>query len=432
MSAPAASPPPSSGGSLSLRWLLPGLLMAATGVGAGDLAGAAFAGSKLGLAVLWAVAAGALIKFTLTEGLTRWQLAAGESLLAGAVRHLGKWVAIVFLVYLLIWTWTIGGALMSACGVAAYAFAPDFFGSAETAKIGLGIAHSLVGLLIVRLVAYRHFEAVMGACIAVMFVCVLTTAVLVLPPLTEVLRGLFVPTVPAVAGAQGLARGIEWTLGLMGGVGGTLTILCYGYWIREQGRRDRSVLRSSRIDLAVAYLLTALFGMAMIVLAAGLDLDGRGAQLIVLLGQLLGENLGPVGQYLFLIGAWAAVFSSLLGVWQAAPYLFADAWELLRSPRAAPAPEVDRRGRPYRLYTWIVAIIPMASLVAPFAWLIKANVVFGALVMPGVAALLLALNNRRGAVGEDRNGWLTNAVLIVTLLLFLYLGARRLEALLVF
>ena len=31
--------------------------MAATGVGAGDLAGAAFAGMNLGVAVLWAVAA---------------------------------------------------------------------------------------------------------------------------------------------------------------------------------------------------------------------------------------------------------------------------------------------------------------------------------------------------------------------------------------
>ena len=38
-----------------LSIILPGFLLAATGVGAGDLATASFAGSHLGVAVLWAV-----------------------------------------------------------------------------------------------------------------------------------------------------------------------------------------------------------------------------------------------------------------------------------------------------------------------------------------------------------------------------------------
>ena len=45
-----------------LKIIGPGLLIAATGVGAGDLAGGAFAGSKLGVAVLWAVLLGAFFK----------------------------------------------------------------------------------------------------------------------------------------------------------------------------------------------------------------------------------------------------------------------------------------------------------------------------------------------------------------------------------
>ena len=38
--------------------LMPGILIAGTGVGAGDLATASFTGSQLGLAVLWAVEIG--------------------------------------------------------------------------------------------------------------------------------------------------------------------------------------------------------------------------------------------------------------------------------------------------------------------------------------------------------------------------------------
>ena len=80
----------------------PGLMLAATGVGAGDLAGGAFAGMKLGTAVLWAVVAGAFFKFVITEGLARWQLATGTTLLEGAVLRLGRFVQWFFLVYLLV------------------------------------------------------------------------------------------------------------------------------------------------------------------------------------------------------------------------------------------------------------------------------------------------------------------------------------------
>ena len=45
---------------------------------------------------------------------------------------------------------------------------------------------------------------------------------------------------PAHPAAHG--EGIAWTIALIGGVGGTVTILCYGYWIREEGREDAADL----------------------------------------------------------------------------------------------------------------------------------------------------------------------------------------------
>ena len=92
----------------------PGILVAATGVGAGDLATAAFAGSKLGVAVLWAVVLGAGIKYLLTEGLTRWQLATGDTLLEGSMSRLGRPAQYIFLIYLLLWSFMVAAALMSA------------------------------------------------------------------------------------------------------------------------------------------------------------------------------------------------------------------------------------------------------------------------------------------------------------------------------
>ncbi len=103
----------------------PGLLVAATGVGAGDLATASLAGSQLGLQVLWAVVVGAVLKYALNDGLARFQLETGKPLLVGAIA-LGRWVGWLFLPYLLFWTFCVAAALMSACGVTLYALMPIF------------------------------------------------------------------------------------------------------------------------------------------------------------------------------------------------------------------------------------------------------------------------------------------------------------------
>ena len=72
----------------------PGLLVAATGVGTGDLATAGFAGSKLGVAVLWAVVLGAFVKYVLNEGLARWQLA--RVVAEFAVLEPDRWLCVPF------------------------------------------------------------------------------------------------------------------------------------------------------------------------------------------------------------------------------------------------------------------------------------------------------------------------------------------------
>jgi Mn2+/Fe2+ NRAMP family transporter len=78
----------------------PGILIAATGVGAGDLATGAITGSKLGVAILWAVILGAFLKFVLNEGLARWQLSTGETLLEGALSRGRLPVQIFFIIYM--------------------------------------------------------------------------------------------------------------------------------------------------------------------------------------------------------------------------------------------------------------------------------------------------------------------------------------------
>lgn len=411
----------------------PGVLVAATGVGAGDLATAAFTGSELGVSVLWAVVLGALLKLALTEGLARFQLATGETLLTGAVRRLGPWVGWVFLPYLLLWSFFVGSALMSACGVTLVAVIPVL--EPATGKVVFGAASSLLGLGLISLGGFRVFERVMAFSTGLLFLVVLVLAGRLWPGAGEVLAG-FVPR------ASAFGPNLGWTVALIGGVGGTLTVLSYGYWIREQGRQDLTALETCRLDLAAGYAATALFGLAMVVIGAAVELPkGGGAKLIVELGALLEAKLGPAWRGVFLLGCFGAVFSSLLGVWQSVPYLFADFLAQIQSdpeatsekdagapasddPETDPASDPVEEGWPYRAYLWGLGLIPLAGLFLEFKSIQKIYAVIGACFLPLLALTLLALNRRRH-VGEARNGPLSTFALLGTLAFFAFVAWRK-------
>ncbi|OGD18483.1 MAG: hypothetical protein A2W03_05015 [Candidatus Aminicenantes bacterium RBG_16_63_16] len=156
-----------------------GLLVAATGVGAGDLITASLAGSAVGLAILWAAVAGALLKWLLNEGIARWQMATSSTLLEGWVKHLGGVVKWGFFAYFIAWSYMVGGALINACGVAGAGLLP--VGDPHTSKIIWGIIHSLVGLAVVWAGGFRAFEYVMSALTVLMVATVLITVVLIRP-----------------------------------------------------------------------------------------------------------------------------------------------------------------------------------------------------------------------------------------------------------
>ncbi|NOX91097.1 MAG: divalent metal cation transporter [Gammaproteobacteria bacterium] len=387
------------------------MLIAATGVGAGDLATASFAGSQLGLAILWAVVVGSVFKLVLTEGLARWQLVTGQSLLEGLAQRLGPIFAWLFLPYLLLWSFFVGSALMSACGVTLHALFPLFEDGAQ-AKVVFGIVSSLVGLGLVLLGGFKLFEKIMAFSIAVMFAVVLVTAALLWPGIDGVIQGLVVPGIPDADG-----KGIAWTVALIGGVGGTLTILCYGYWIREKNRDSVEHIRTCRIDLATGYLLTAVFGIAMVIIGSQLDLSGKGAGLMVTLANTLEQSLGETGRWLFLIGAFGAVFSSLFGVWQAVPYLFADIYRLFIN-RQTGATTVDTRGWPYRGYLFALAIVPMLGLMMDFKQVQQFYGIVGAAFLPLLAVALLIMNGSRARLGQYSNNWFSHISLSATVLFF--------------
>ena len=385
--------------------ILPGLLMAMTGVGVGDLATAGFTGAQLGTTVLWAVLLGGLFKFILTEGIARWQLGSGQSVIQGSIQRFRIPFYFFLALYFVPWCWFVGGALINASGVAG----KELFNLMgwDVSKATSGIIHSLAVLIILLLGKQDAFNRIMSALAIVLFITVLTCVAFVPINSGDIISGLFIPRIPDAPGAM------IWTLALMGGVGGTLTILCYGYWLSHSGRTGLDGLKTSRIDIAISYVMTCTFGVAMVIIGATAVQQGKGLSLLLSISQYFSQEIHPALGVSFLIGAWAAILSSLLGVWQAVPLIFADSVYTLkqRSFKLTDLPTTQA----YRVWLVVLAIVPMLSLIMSFKEVQKLYSYIGAFFMPILALTLLWLNNKYISKEFRNNLWLNSGLVLVFL-----------------
>ncbi|MDX1696605.1 MAG: Nramp family divalent metal transporter, partial [Ketobacteraceae bacterium] len=278
--------------------------------------------------------------------------------------------------------------------------------------------HSVVAVIMVLYGRYSLFETMMKCFIALMFVTVIAAVIKLSPDWQWVAAGL-VPGIPEGS--------LKLILGVIGGVGGSVTLLCYGYWMREKQWTTASDIPAMRVDLWSAYGITAVFGICILILAASARPElVKGSGILLALAHQLETLLGPFYRWLFLVGFWGAVFSSMLGVWQGVPYLFADFIQMLKQQTP---PKDFRHTGAYRGFLVFLAIPPFSLLFYEKpVWLAITYAVAGAFFMPFLAATLLYMNNRQPWLNTARNRWWSNLLLGSALLLFVILMAQKLVA----
>jgi Mn2+/Fe2+ NRAMP family transporter len=400
----------------------PGLVVAATGIGSGDVVSATVGGARYGVVLLWAIAAGAFFKFVLQEGIARWQLATGKTALEGWADHLPAWVKWYFVVYLVLWTVAVSASLTNATGLGI----ANLTGGAIPQSWG-AVLHSVIGFVFVFFGGYNSFEKFMKLLVGVMGFSILICAIFTLNQPWPALQGMLIPTIPAGSGT--------YVLSLIGGVGGSITMLSYNYWMREEGMRGSGFLSYVRGDIAIAYLFTAIFGSSIMLIAndaffvQGVALTN--AQAVPRMAEALGDVLGTFGRIAFSVGFWAAVFASLLGVWQSVPYLYADFYGIFKKMSPDARREIVKvTSTPYRLALAFITLVPM-----PFAFtgqpiqVVIVYTIVSSLFVPFVAATLLYLNNRvKWTENVPHNSLLTNVLLIGILVLFAMVGYQEVAA----
>jgi hypothetical protein len=117
------------------------------------------------------------------------------------------------------------------------------------------------------------------------------------------------------------------------------------------------------------------------------------------------------------------MFSSLFGVWQSVPYIFADFWYTRRG--ASPRGDLEVT-RPYRVYLFLLATVPVLALTTNFVTLQRVYAVVGAFFLPVLALVLLLLNGPMAPAGHGlRNRWHTSVALAGVLFFFGVMGVRE-------
>ena len=397
----------------------PGLIVAATGIGSGDVVAATVGGARYGVVLLWAIAVGAFFKFVLSEGIARWQLATGLTALEGWAAHLPAWVKYYFAAYLILWTVAVSAALTNATGLGI----TNLTGGAISQSWG-AVVHSLVGFAFVWIGGYAWFEKLMKFLVGVMGFSILICALLIVSDWAQIVQGLLLPRIPQTSGT--------YVLSIIGGIGGSITMLSYNYWMREERISGAESLGYVRGDVAIAYLFTAIFGMSIMVIAnqafflAGVSITD--AQAVPKMAEVLGTLLGPFGVYAYSLGFWAAVFASLLGVWQSVPYLYADFYGVAKRMSVEERRAVTQvTSTPYRIALAFITLVPLpfAFTGRPLAVIVIYTIV-GSLFVPFLAATLLHLNNKvPWASAVPKNHWTTNVALIAILVMFAVVGAQE-------
>jgi Mn2+/Fe2+ NRAMP family transporter len=362
------------------------------------------------------------VKISLAEACGRWHLATGRTLFDGWA-SLGRWTMWFFAIYSLIWGFVYGAAAMSSSALPLQALFPDVMGLEWW-----GIASGLVGLVFVWFNKYNVFEKVMTVLVGVMFVVTVYLAIRVTPNLGDAFAGLL-PVLPDEKDS------VLNTLGLIGGVGGTITLAAYGYWVNAKGWTDTGWMKVMRLDNRVAYATTGIFVIAMLLVGAELLHSANiaiasGDKGLIQLGDILEQRYGTATGKLFLIGFFATSFTSLIGVWHGVSLMFADFLARQRGEREARGDELasGRREKSwtFRAYLLWLTFPPIVLLFQdePFRLIIIYGVL-GAAFMPFLALTLMWLLNSSRTPREWRNGTLSNGMLAIAGLLFLVLCVKQ-------
>ena len=374
------------------RTLGPGILLAATSIGASHLVLGPRAGMLYGPALLWLVVVAHVVKFPAFDIGPRYAMATGESLLAGYAKVPGpaRWPLLLFVLFTVLQGVGVAVAVVSiaasvlSVGLEGWSGWTASFGLTPVSFWGIAVATACYGLILVG--RYPGMDLLNRIMMCVLVLLTLAAFLLKPPPAASYVH-LVVPALPA--GSFVLVAAI---LGWM--PTGIDVSIWHSMWALEKkaswsrlekgGVGGAALARRALVDMRVGYGLSIVLGIVFYLLGTYIergDSSPDGAQVAAAISGVYLDVLGPWAFPVFMIAAFFAMFSTTYIVMDGFPRSLAEALRLLVPSRR------DRPGpwnAPYvglLTVVWL-AVIPILVFVPKPVLLVKSAALLGFLVAP--------------------------------------------------
>jgi Mn2+/Fe2+ NRAMP family transporter len=350
------------------RQLGPGLILTAIIVGSGELIVTPKLGASTGFELLWFIVLGCLLKVFVQVELGRYSVSHGLTTLEALDGLPGPRLAVSWVVWL--WLLMYVATLFQVAGMVG----------------GLASIFSIAGLPL----PIPWIAVLVGASCALLlvigryrFIEAFSTALVAAFTVTTMVAVFALQTTPyAITSAQ-IASGLRLHLpdsfntafAAFGIIGvGASELVYYPYWCLEKGysrsvgpndgspawaERARGWLRVLKIDASVSFVLYTSATLAFYLLGAAI-LHGKGLvvedrNMIETLSHMYRETFGEWSLWIFLVGAFAVLYSTVFGATASNARLFADALAVF-GLRRYESPEAKRR------------MVRVASVLLPLAF----------------------------------------------------------------
>lgn len=389
-----------------IQKLGPGLITAALIFGPGSLTVTTKLGAGFGFKLLWVIPVLIIFMIAYTRMASRIGLSLELSPMDHIRKHYGSLTAILLGLGML----GITGSFQAGNAIGAGLAFAELTGTSTAAWV------AFFALLAVTLLFFRSFykvlERIMIGLVLLMLVSFLLTLVLSQPNLSLLARG-FIPSLPN--GSELL------TIALVASSFSTVAAFYQAYLVQEKGWQladYQTAMRESRNGIIILGLLSS---MILIVAAAILyeaDIEVKAASD---LGLALEPIFGRYATVAFMIGFFAASFSSLIGNATIGGALLADALGLGRSLSS------------WQVRACIVGVIVFGAVIAllygglPLQLIVFAQALT-IIIAPAAAIFILLIANDRKVMGNTVSPKKDNIIPLVGLVVLLFLAVYNIRS----
>ena len=418
MSEPKVAAAVPTGFTQYIRSMGPGLVVALTWLGAGDLVDSAVAGGHYGYALMWAIAIALFVRFVFVSIIAKYHLCNqhDESLMAGLKRLHSQLPMVI-------------GAIALFFGHFYNSYMIKGVGETTTKLIGVlppwqwSVLWVLLAALLLWRGTYRHIEIVFCVFLIMLSVSLIGVAFWSGPNPLAALQGVFLFSVPE---QKGPFAALLVVTSLIGAVGGSIANLLYPYFMQQKGWTGSRFRRLQQYDLAFGTSVIIALNLAVWTIGAEV-LHPGGITITNLddLANLLTVVLGKLGGPIFYLGVFAALYSSVIGIAAGYGLLCADVVNVHRSGKAIHVAGLGvTRSKTYRAVAAWCLFSPLVWSLPGMPGFITLTVLANAasvIVLPLLCGSLWYITARTAFIGRVyRNRWWENGLMGALFLLSLW------------